>query len=100
MQRMTDNATTVLPVTDSKTGEFMGSISSQEILELFVSSAKGEQATGKMCPIPVALRPPVSRLGPSLKSSSRTQRPSYDPGARFAARLWRLRCRQHRGPGS
>ena len=42
LQRMTENAITVLPVTDSKTGEFMGSISSQEILELFVSSAKGE----------------------------------------------------------
>ena len=41
-QRMTENALTVLPVTDSKTGKFMGSISSQEILELFVSSAKGE----------------------------------------------------------
>lgn len=41
-QRMTENALTVLPVTDSKTGKFMGSISSHEILELLVSSAKGE----------------------------------------------------------
>ena len=41
-QRMTENALTVLPVTDSKTGKFMGSISSHEILELLVSSARGE----------------------------------------------------------
>ena len=41
-QRMTENALTVLPITDSKTGKFMGSISSHEILELLVSSAKGE----------------------------------------------------------
>ena len=40
--RMTENALTVLPVTDSKTGKFMGSISSHEILELLVSSARGE----------------------------------------------------------
>ena len=42
LQRMTENALTVLPVADTKTGEFMGSISSQEILELLVSSSKGE----------------------------------------------------------
>ena len=41
-QRMTENALTVLPVTDSKTGKFMGSISRHEILELLVSSARGE----------------------------------------------------------
>ena len=39
---MTESALTVLPVTDSKTGKFMGSISSLEILELLVSSARGE----------------------------------------------------------
>ena len=42
LQRMTESALTALPVTDSKTGKFIGSISSHEILEMLIFSAKGE----------------------------------------------------------
>ena len=42
LQRMTESALTALPVTDSKTGKFIGSITSHEILEMLVFSAKGE----------------------------------------------------------
>ena len=39
---------------------------------------------GEMCPIPVALRQPVSRLALALKGSQRTQWASHDPGAQEA----------------
>ena len=42
LQRMTENALTVLPVADSKTGEFIGSISSHEIMEMLLISARGQ----------------------------------------------------------
>ena len=42
LQRMTESALTALPVTDAKTGKFIGSISSHEILEMLIFSAKGE----------------------------------------------------------
>ncbi len=42
LQRMTENSLTVLPVTDSDTGEFIGSISSHEVLEMVVMSAQGQ----------------------------------------------------------
>ena len=41
LQRMTENSLTVLPVEDSETGEFIGSISSHEVLEMIVLSAQG-----------------------------------------------------------
>ena len=41
LQRMTENSLTVLPVEDSDTGEFIGSISSHEVLEMIVMSAQG-----------------------------------------------------------
>ena len=41
LQRMTENALTVLPVADRETGEFIGSISSHEVLEMIVLAAKG-----------------------------------------------------------
>ena len=41
LQRMTENSLTVLPVTDSDTGKFIGSISSHEVLEMVVLSAQG-----------------------------------------------------------
>ncbi len=43
LQRMTDNSLTVLPVADSETGEFIGSISSHEVLEMIVRTAKGQE---------------------------------------------------------
>ncbi len=43
LQRMTENSLTVLPVTDSETGEFIGSISSHEVLEMVVLSAQGHE---------------------------------------------------------
>ena len=43
LQRMTDNATTVLPVTDSETGEFIGSISSHEVVEMIVLTVRGRE---------------------------------------------------------
>ena len=43
LQRMTDNATTVLPVTDSETGEFIGSISSHEVVEMIVLTVQGRE---------------------------------------------------------
>ena len=42
LQRMTESALTALPVTDAKTGKFIGSISSHEILEMLIFSTKGE----------------------------------------------------------
>ena len=41
LQRMSENSLTVLPVEDSETGEFIGSISSYEIMEMIVLAAKG-----------------------------------------------------------
>ena len=41
LQRMLENSLTVLPVVDSQAGEFIGSISSDEVLEMLVFSAKG-----------------------------------------------------------
>ena len=43
LQRMTDNSITVLPVNDSETGEFVGSISSYEIMEMIVLTAQGNE---------------------------------------------------------
>ena len=43
LQRMTENSLTVLPVTDSNTGMFIGSISSHEVLEMVVQSAQGQE---------------------------------------------------------
>ena len=42
LQHMTENALTVLPVADSKTGEFIGSIASHEIMEMLLTSARGQ----------------------------------------------------------
>lgn len=41
LQRMTENSLTILPVEDKDTGEFIGSISSHEVMEMIVSAAKG-----------------------------------------------------------
>ena len=41
LQRMTENSLTVLPVADSETGDFIGSISSHEVLEMIILAAKG-----------------------------------------------------------
>ena len=41
LQRMMENALTVLPVADRETGEFIGSISSHEVLEMVALSARG-----------------------------------------------------------
>ena len=43
LQRMTENSLTVLPVTDTETGEFIGSISSHEVLEMIVLTASGRE---------------------------------------------------------
>ncbi len=43
LQRMTDNSITVLPVNDADTGEFIGSISSYEIMEMIVLTARGHE---------------------------------------------------------
>ncbi len=42
LQQMTEHSLTALPVVDSKTGQFKGSISSYEILEMLVFSARGQ----------------------------------------------------------
>ena len=41
LQRMMENALTVLPVADRETGAFIGSISSHEVLEMIALSARG-----------------------------------------------------------
>ena len=41
LQRMTENSLTVLPVFDPDTDEFVGSISTHEVLEMLVLNAKG-----------------------------------------------------------
>ena len=42
LQRMTEHSLSVLPVVDSETGEYRGSISAHEILEMLVMSARGQ----------------------------------------------------------
>ena len=42
LQRMTENSLTVLPVVDRESREFVGAISSQDILELMTAEAKGD----------------------------------------------------------
>ena len=41
LQRMTENSTTVLPVIDPETSDFVGSISSHEVVEMIVLTARG-----------------------------------------------------------
>ena len=43
LERMTKNSLTVLPVKDKETGEFIGSISSHEVLEMVVLTAQGHE---------------------------------------------------------
>ena len=43
LQRMVENGLTVLPVADRETGEFIGSISSHEVLEMIALSAHGSE---------------------------------------------------------
>ena len=43
LQRMTENSITVLPVIDSETSEFIGSISSHEVVEMIVLAARGRE---------------------------------------------------------
>ena len=43
LERMTHNSLTVLPVVDKQTGEFVGSISSHEVLEMVISTAQGHE---------------------------------------------------------
>ena len=44
LQRMTENSLTVIPVLDKKTGEFIGTVTSHEILELVVYTARGHDS--------------------------------------------------------
>ncbi len=43
LQRMTENSLTVLPVEDKESGEFIGSVSSGEVLEMVALTAKGHE---------------------------------------------------------
>ena len=43
LQRMTEGSLTVLPVADTETGKFIGSISSHEVLEMIIFSARGRE---------------------------------------------------------
>ena len=43
LQRMVDNSLTTLPVTDSDNNEFIGSISSHEVMEMLVLTARGRE---------------------------------------------------------
>ena len=43
LQRMTENSLTVLPVEDKESGEFIGSVSSNEVLEMVALTAKGHE---------------------------------------------------------
>ena len=43
LQQMTETSLTVLPVADRETGEFIGSISSHEVLEMLVLTAQGHE---------------------------------------------------------
>ena len=40
---MVDNSLTTLPVTDSDNNEFIGSISSYEVMEMLVLTARGRE---------------------------------------------------------
>ena len=40
---MTENSLTVLPVVEKESGEFIGSVSSNEVLEMVVLTAKGHE---------------------------------------------------------
>ena len=40
---MTENSLTVLPVSDKETGELIGSVSSHEVLDMIVLTAKGHE---------------------------------------------------------
>lgn len=43
LQRMTENSISVLPVVDKESGEFIGSVSSGEVLEMIALTAKGHE---------------------------------------------------------
>ena len=43
LQRMTESSLTVLPVLDRETNEFIGSISSYEVMEMLVLTAQGHE---------------------------------------------------------
>ena len=43
LQRMTENSLTVLPVFETDTGEFIGSISSYEVLDMIVLTSRGHE---------------------------------------------------------
>ena len=43
LQRMTENGLTVIPVMDPESETFVGAVTSQEIIDLIVSEARGEQ---------------------------------------------------------
>ena len=43
LQRMTDHSISVLPVIDSESGEFIGSIASSEVVEMIVLTAQGHE---------------------------------------------------------
>ena len=43
LQRMTDHSISVLPVNDAETGEFIGSIASDEVVEMIVLTAQGHE---------------------------------------------------------
>ena len=43
LQRMIENSLTVLPVSDTETDEFVGSISSHEVLEMIVITSQGRE---------------------------------------------------------
>ena len=40
---MTDHSISVLPVNDAETGEFIGSIASDEVVEMIVLAAQGHE---------------------------------------------------------
>ena len=42
LQKMTENSLSVMPVLDEKSREFLGIITSQEILDLMILEARGE----------------------------------------------------------
>ena len=42
LQRMKESSLTVIPVVDDETGEFMGTVTSRDILDLMILEAKGE----------------------------------------------------------
>ena len=42
LQRMTERSLTVMPVMHRESGEFLGMIASQDILDLIIAEARGE----------------------------------------------------------